>query len=120
MNKKLLLAFKIIGIVMIVLGIILTVIPLFRFDGDTFKLLPAMMSGIILPMVGIIIIVIASIVGTNASNQDMMKNITSKMKDEINSENKKNSTSATITCKYCGCKCNKDDGKCKNCGAELK
>lgn len=120
MNKKLLLIFKIIGIVIIMLGITLTVIPLFKFDGDTFKLMPAMMSGLMLPMFGIIMIVTVSIISTKASTQNMMEDITNKMKDEITNETKKKSESATVTCKYCGCKCNKDDKKCNNCGAKLE
>lgn len=120
MNKKLILTFKIIGIVLIVLGITLTIIPLFHFDGDTFKLMPAMLSGIVLPLVGIIMIVVASIIGTKNADNSSISDIAKKMKDTISDSTTTISKSATKTCKYCGCKCEKDCTNCPNCGAEIK
>lgn len=65
MNKKINLLFKILGICFIVLGIVLTIIPLFKFDSDTFKLSSALLSGIGFPFVGIILIIISTILGLN-------------------------------------------------------
>ena len=65
MHKKINLIFKILGICFIVLGIVLTIIPLFKFDSDTFKLSSALLSGIGFPFVGIVLIIISTILGIN-------------------------------------------------------
>lgn len=68
MHKKVNLIFKILGICFIVLGIVLTIIPLFKFDSDTFKLSSALLSGIGFPFVGIVLIIISTILGINDEN----------------------------------------------------
>lgn len=73
MNKKINLLFKILGICFIVLGIVLTIIPLFKFDSDTFKLSSALLSGIGFPFVGIILIIISTILGLNDEASDESK-----------------------------------------------
>lgn len=109
----------VIGFGIIIFGIVLTVIPLFNFDGRTFKLIPALISGLLLPLIGIITIVGTIIASTIKKSNDEIEDISNKVKKEMGNIKAK-SQSATNTCAYCGCKCKKEDNVCPNCGAKIK
>lgn len=122
MNKKPS-VFKImcaVGIIVIVFGILLTVIPLFNFSGSTFRLIPAMLSGLAMPLVGMVIIVVCSIVATNNKSDDEIDNISAKVKKKMAESGENKSQSEMAHCEYCGCNCKKEDKKCPHCGAKIK
>lgn len=119
MNKTTSLIFKILGGVLITIGIVITIIPLFNFDGQTFKLIPALLSGLAMPLVGMSMIIITIIIDTNNASNDEIDQISSKARKEITKSNLEKSKSASNTCKYCGCKNKIDATTCKNCGAKI-
>lgn len=113
---------NLIGTAIIIAGILMTIIPLFNFNGQTFKLIPALMSGILLPLVGIIIIVITTIVKINSKSNQEIEEISAKAKEKILNDkgNDTQSPSNCITCKYCGRKSSTDQKTCSKCGAKIK
>lgn len=110
----------IVGAIVIFFGILLTVIPLFNFSGSTFKLIPAMLSGLAMPLVGMLIIVIGNIMATNSKADDEIENISAKVKEKMTENSANKSQSEILHCEYCGCNCKKEDKKCPHCGAKIK
>lgn len=113
---------KIIGIVVIVIGIALTIVSLIRFDVFKYNLMGGITLGLMLPAIGIFLIIFSTVLATkniNDNANDVMSNITKQAKEAIKKDELNNSESATITCKYCGAKVNKNEPKCPSCGASV-
>lgn len=121
-NSLIYIILNLIGTALIIAGILMTVIPLFNFNGQTFKLIPALMSGILLPLVGIIIIVISTIANINIKSNQEIEEISAKAKEKILNDKSKDTQTQNncITCKYCGCKSSADQKTCSKCGAKIK
>lgn len=120
MNKKNFLIPLILGILIISMGILFTVIPLFNFNGQTFKLLPAILSGIFLPFIGIIVVIASITIHTNKKYDNEIEEIAKNIKKEIDKHTTDISQTSTKICEYCGAENVKEDICCKSCGAKLK
>lgn len=114
------LIFRIIGIILIITGIIMTVIPMFSFDVFTFNLGRSMIFAFGFTFVGIVLIIISVMLNTslfNGKTKELEDEISELIKTEINEE--KESKKPTI-CNYCGGKVNTNSTHCENCGAKVK
>ena len=100
--------FKILGISLIVIGIVLAVIPMFKFNAMTFKLVPVIIFALGFPFVGFVLFVI----GMTIKDEEMMDNTIEKAKQSLTNEKEKKKVKL---CKYCKSKL--VDNKCPNCGA---
>ncbi len=108
------------AVFLILLGIGFTIIPLTHFSGQTFAIGKAIISGIGLPTVGIVIIVISStmIINSKSKENKEIEDIANQViKNAINSIENSNQVKK---CKYCGTACSADEKNCPNCGAKLK
>ena len=116
-NKALVITFSILGIGLFVLGIIMTIVSISKFDVFTYKLNTGVIFGIAFPFVGIVLVIISTIIGTMSTRSDIVDNVAKQVKDVLKNEqeNKQN----IKTCKYCGSKCSTDNPKCPSCGAKL-
>lgn len=116
-NKALVIIFRILGIGLFVLGIIITIVSIAKFDVFTYKLNTGVIFGIAFPFVGIVLVIISTIIGTMSTRSDIVDNVAKQVKDVLKNEqeNKQN----IKTCKYCGSKCSTDNTKCPSCGAKL-
>lgn len=113
---------KIIGICIVVIGIMSVAISLIRFDVFKYNLMAGITVGLMVPAVGIFIIVLSTILGARTlgvNDKEIMSNIAKQAKETINEENLNNSENATVICKYCGAKVDKNEKKCTSCGASL-
>lgn len=124
MNKTLVTIFRILGISFIVLGVVLTIVSMTKFDVFTYKLTTGMIVGIAFPFVGIVLIVIATIMSTISTDKTETdtnkseKEIAELVKNSLKSEQDDNS--AVNVCKYCGSKVETDKNVCPSCGAKIK
>ena len=111
--------FAIFGILAIVAGITLTVIPLFDFDVFTFNLGKSMVTALVFPFIGIVLItfsVILHIMGKSTDKMASINDIAKSVKGDL--ENKANNNKPK-KCKYCGGLV-EIDKPCPNCGAVYK
>ena len=69
MNRAIVTLFRILGITFIVVGIIITIVSMTKFDVLTYRLNSGMMFGIAFPFVGIVLIIIATVMSTLVSNK---------------------------------------------------
>lgn len=124
MNKTLVTIFRILGISFIVLGVVLTIVSMTKFDVFTYKLTTGMIVGIAFPFVGIVLIVIATIMSTISTDKTETdtnkseKEIAELVKNSLKSEQDDNC--AVNVCKYCGSKVKTDKNVCPSCGAKIK
>ena len=116
-NKALVITFRILGIGLFVLGIIMTIVSISKFDVFTYKLNTGVIFGIAFPFVGIVLVIISTIIGTMSTRSDIVDNVAKQVKDVLKNEqeNKQN----IKTCKYCGSECSTDNPRCPSCGAKL-
>lgn len=109
MKKKLLSkVFKILGISLIIIGIVLAIIPMFKFNAMTFKLLPVIIFALGFPFVGFVLFVI----GMMLKDENLMDDTIEKAKQALTQEKEKKKVKL---CKYCKSKL--VNNKCPNCGA---
>lgn len=107
------------AVFLILMGIGLTIIPLTHFSGQTFEIGKAIISGLGLPTIGIVIIIISSMTIINSKSKE------NKEIEDIANQVIKNALDSIDTtkpkkCKYCGTACSVDEKNCPNCGAKLK
>lgn len=116
-NKALVITFRILGIALFVLGIVMTIVSIAKFDVFTYRLNTGMIFGIAFPFVGIVLVIISTVIGTMSSKSDITEDVAKQVKNVL--KNEQDSKQNIKICKYCGSKCSTDNPKCPSCGAKL-